>query len=78
LSQDPVNKKNFSSLIITNMELKFELYILNFILKWCTQDPKKREDHLILINFGVKKFTSRNNQKKTLNFEYYNLLDSME
>jgi hypothetical protein len=26
--------------------------------------PKKREDHLIFINFGVKKFTLKNTQKK--------------
>jgi hypothetical protein len=28
--------------------------------------PKKREDHLIFINFGVKKFTLENTQKKKL------------
>jgi hypothetical protein len=26
--------------------------------------PKKREDHLIFINFGVKKFTPKNTPKK--------------
>jgi hypothetical protein len=26
--------------------------------------PQKREDHLIFINFGVKKFTVKNNLKK--------------
>jgi hypothetical protein len=26
--------------------------------------PKKREDHLIFINFGVKKFTLKNTPKK--------------
>jgi hypothetical protein len=41
--------------------------------------PKKREDHLIFINFGVKKFTLNNTpKKKTLTFECYNLLDPME
>jgi hypothetical protein len=30
--------------------------------------PKKREDHLIFINFGVKKFILKNTQKKK-NFE---------
>jgi hypothetical protein len=28
------------------------------------KDPKKREDHLIFINFGVKKFILKNTQKK--------------
>jgi hypothetical protein len=41
--------------------------------------PKKREDHLIFINFGVKKFTLKNTpKKKTFDVECYNLLDSME
>jgi hypothetical protein len=26
--------------------------------------PKKREDHLIFINFGVKKFTVKSTQQK--------------
>jgi hypothetical protein len=38
-----------------------------------------RQDHVIFINFGVKKFTLKNTQKKkTLMFECYNLLDPME
>jgi hypothetical protein len=28
--------------------------------------PKKREDHLIFIKFGVKKFTLKNTPKKKL------------
>jgi hypothetical protein len=40
--------------------------------------PKKKEDHLIFNNFGVKKFTVKNTPKKTLTFECYNLLDPME
>jgi hypothetical protein len=41
--------------------------------------PKKKEDHLIFINFGVKKFTLKNTQKnKTLMFECYNFLNPME
>jgi hypothetical protein len=41
--------------------------------------PKKREDHLIFINFGIKKFTLKNIiQKKTLMFECYNFSDPME
>jgi hypothetical protein len=31
--------------------------MFNLIRKGCAKDPKKREDHLIFINFGVKKFT---------------------
>jgi hypothetical protein len=41
--------------------------------------PKKREDYLIFVNFGVKKFIVKNTQKsKTLMFECYNLLAPME
>jgi hypothetical protein len=64
LSQDPVNKNNSSSLVITNMELRFEPRVLNLIWKLGAKDPKKREDHLIFINFGVKKFILKNTQKK--------------
>ena len=46
------------------MELKFEPYVLNLIWKYGAKDPKKRKDHLIFINFGVKKFTVKNIQKK--------------
>jgi hypothetical protein len=77
-----INKKNFSSLIITNMELRHESLVPNLIWKWGAKDPKnpkKREDHLIYINFGVKKFIVKNTQKnKTLMFEWYNLLFPME
>jgi hypothetical protein len=38
--------------------------MLNLIWKWCAKDPKKGEDHIIFIKFGVKKFTLRNTQKK--------------
>jgi hypothetical protein len=48
-------------------------------LEVMAKDPKKREDHLIFINFGVKKFILKNTQKKkTLMLECYNLLDPME
>jgi hypothetical protein len=41
--------------------------------------PKKRKDHIIFIDFGVKKFTLKNTpKKKTLTFECYNFLDPME
>jgi hypothetical protein len=59
-SQDPHQQKNSSSLILTNLELKFEACVLNLIWKWGAKDPKKWEDHLIFINFGVKKFTLKN------------------
>jgi hypothetical protein len=59
----PVKKNNSSSLIITSMELRFEPCVRNLIWKWGAKDPKKRDDHLIFINFGVKKFTLRNTQK---------------
>jgi hypothetical protein len=59
-----VNKKNSSSLIIIDMELRFEPCVLNLIWKKCAKDTKKRDEHLIFINFGVKKFTIKNIQKK--------------
>jgi hypothetical protein len=71
-SQDPRQQKNFSSLIITNMELRFEVCVFNLIWKWCAKDPKKREDHLIIINFGVKKFIQKNTRKKQ-NFDVWML-----
>jgi hypothetical protein len=38
--------------------------------------PKKRENHPIFINFGVRKFIVKNTPKKrTLIFECYNFLD---
>jgi hypothetical protein len=67
-----VNKKNFSSLITTNMELKFEPCVLNLIWRWGAKDPQKREDHLIYINFGVKKFIVKNTPKKQ-NFDVWML-----
>jgi hypothetical protein len=40
------------------------------IWKCGAKDPQKREDNLIFINFGVKKFTLKNTpKKKTLTFE---------
>jgi hypothetical protein len=62
------------------MELRFEPCVLNLIWKRGAKDPKKREEHLIFINFGVKKFTQKKTQKKkkTLMFECYNLLVPME
>jgi hypothetical protein len=41
--------------------------------------PKKKKDHLVFINFGVKNFTLKYTlKKKPLTFECYNLLDPME
>jgi hypothetical protein len=72
LSQDRVNKKNFNSLIITIMELKFEACVLNLIWKWGAKEPKKWEDHLIFINFGEKKFIVKVAKKKK-NFDVWML-----
>jgi hypothetical protein len=45
----------------------------------CKRPKKRREEHLILINFGVKKFTIKNTKrKKTLMFECYNFIDPKE
>jgi hypothetical protein len=68
----PINKNNSSSLIFTNLELKFEACMLNLIWKWGAKDPKKREDYLIFINFGIKKFTLKNTPKKQ-NFDVWML-----
>jgi hypothetical protein len=67
-----VNKNNSSSLILRNMELRFEPCVLNLIWKWCAKDPKKKEGHLIFINFGVKKFTVKNTENKQ-NFDVWML-----
>jgi hypothetical protein len=67
-----INKNNSSSLILTNLELKFDACMFNLIWKWGAKDPKKRKDHLIFINFGVKKFTLKNTPKKK-NFEVWML-----
>jgi hypothetical protein len=60
----PINKYNSNSLILINLELKFEACMLNLVWKWGAKDPKKRKDHLIFINFGVKKFALKNTPKK--------------
>jgi hypothetical protein len=79
LSQDPVNKNNSSSFMITNMELRFEPMCGQLDLELRCKTPKKREDHLIFFNFGIKKFILKSTQKKkTFTFECYNLLDFME
>jgi hypothetical protein len=63
--QDPHQQRNnSSSLILTNLELKFQPYMLNLIWKWGAKDPKKKKNHLIFINFGIKKFTLKNTPKK--------------
>jgi hypothetical protein len=59
-----VNQKNFSSLITTNMELRFEPCMLNLIWKWGAKDPKKREDHLIFHNFWNKEVHCKEHPKK--------------
>jgi hypothetical protein len=39
----PINKNNSSSLILVNLELRFEPYMLNLIWKGGAIDPKKRQ-----------------------------------
>jgi hypothetical protein len=52
---------------------------LQLVLEVKCKRPKKSEGHLIFITFGIKKFVVKNIQeKKTLMFECYNLLDSIE
>jgi hypothetical protein len=48
------------------MGLRFEPCVLNLIWKRGAKDPQKGEEHLIFINFGVKKFTVNNTHKKKL------------
>jgi hypothetical protein len=58
----------------------FEPCVLNLIWKCCAKDPKKKEDQLIFMKFRVKKNHRNDNPKiiKTLIFELYNLVDSIE
>jgi hypothetical protein len=51
------------------MELRFEPCVLNLIWKCCEKNPRKRKDHLIFINFGVKKFKKRTPWEKKKNFD---------
>jgi hypothetical protein len=44
--------------------LRFEPCVFNLIWKRDAKDPKKKEVHLIFINFGIKKFTLKNTQNK--------------
>jgi hypothetical protein len=78
----PLEKKNSTSksLMLRNLKLGFEsYYVLNFIWKWCAKDPKKKEYHLIFMDFRVKKFTIKNTPKiKTLMFEHYNFINLIE
>jgi hypothetical protein len=62
----PINKNNFSSLILINLELRFEPCMFNLIWKGSAKDPIMREDHLVFINFGIKKFTLKKKKKKKL------------
>jgi hypothetical protein len=52
------------ALILTNLKLRFEPHILNLLSKFFAKDPKKKEIPLLIMNFGVKKFTRRNTPKK--------------
>jgi hypothetical protein len=74
----PVNKKNFSSLKITNMKFTFEPCI-QLDLEVRGKRPNIKSDHLIVTMFGVKKFIIQSTQKKkNLMFECYKLQDPIE
>jgi hypothetical protein len=36
----------------------FEQFLINLIWKWFPNYPKLKEDHLSVINFGMKNFTA--------------------
>jgi hypothetical protein len=79
LRELPIKRMNFSSLIITNMEMRFKLCLHNLISKWGIKDPEKRQDNLIFISFEVKKFILKNTPiNKTLMPVCYNLTDPKE
>jgi hypothetical protein len=60
-------QRNSMSLILTkNLNLRLEPKVLNLLSKCLAKEPKKRRYHLIIMNFGKKKFTVRNIQKKEL------------
>jgi hypothetical protein len=59
------------------MEFRFEPCVLNFIWEWGAKDPQKRKDHLIFINFGVKKFMPPPKKIKIV-FENHSLLYPMQ
>jgi hypothetical protein len=74
----PVNKRNFSSLKIQIWSWDLS-HVCSTWFRSDAQKTQKKEGPLIFINFGVKKITVKNTQKKkTLMFECYNLLDPME
>jgi hypothetical protein len=65
--------------MITNMELRVELCVLNLILKWSEKYSKKKKNQLIFINFGIRSSQWKTPKKeKPLMFECYNILDPME
>jgi hypothetical protein len=78
LRQDPRQQKEFK--LTHNYKYEVEIYAkcAQLDLEVMCKRPKKRQDHLIFINFGIKKFTIKNIKKGTLMFECYNLLDPME
>jgi hypothetical protein len=67
--------KKVSSLILTHIRLRLELYMVNLIWKSLPKVMKIPKHHLIFMNFGVKNFTIEMIQKKTLIFDCYNLID---
>jgi hypothetical protein len=64
LSQDPHQQNDF--LLTHNYKYGVEIWAMcaKLDLEVSCKRPKKIEVHLIFINFGVKKFTLKNTQKK--------------
>jgi hypothetical protein len=52
--------------------MKFEPYMANLIKKWFSIYPKFEKDHLIFMNFGVRNFIMKINQKNK-NFDVWTL-----
>jgi hypothetical protein len=68
-------KTSSTKIILAHSYLQMESWNLRHVCStWFGSEvqkiPKKREDHLILINFGVKKFTIKNTPKKK-NFDVW-------
>ena len=79
LSDDPNQQKEFYHIYNYKYGVKIWAMCAQLDLEVIAKDPKVRKDHMIFINFNIKKFTIGNSlKKKTLIFECYNLLDHKE
>jgi hypothetical protein len=76
----PINKKNFSSLMLANIELRFEHCVPNLIWKWCAKDPKRNGIPSNFHEFQSEEVCCNKilERRKTLMFEHYNLVDPMD